>query len=291
MKELTGPALWWRLLLIGALWGASFPLLRHAAQSMSPFAIATARGAIAALAVLAFLAATGALRGLGGRMWRHALVIGTTNGWIPNVLTAMALGRIEAAPAALIQASAPLLVAVIASAVIAAERPGPRGALGLLIGFAGIAIVIGPGAFGARASLEGAVLMLVAALSYAIGTVYARVVRPGAAAPLVVGQQVVSAGAAGLLMIPFDSAASFSQPASVWLAVVLLGVFASALPLTMFLSILQRAKATEAASVGYLQPVFAALIAAVWLAEWPEPRVLAGGAVVLAGVWLATSRR
>jgi drug/metabolite transporter (DMT)-like permease len=71
--------------------------------------------------------------------------------------------------------------------------------------------------------------------------------------------------------------------------VIWVGLFASALPLTLFLSLVQRARATDAAMTGYLQPGFAALFAALLLGEWPEMRVLLGGAVVLAGVWLATS--
>jgi drug/metabolite transporter (DMT)-like permease len=60
---LSGWPLWWRLIVIGGLWGSSFPLLRMVAVEMSPFALAAMRGGFAALAVLGFLAATGQLRG------------------------------------------------------------------------------------------------------------------------------------------------------------------------------------------------------------------------------------
>jgi drug/metabolite transporter (DMT)-like permease len=72
--------------------------------------------------------------------------------------------------------------------------------------------------------------------------------------------------------------------------VATLAVFGSAIPLTLFLGLVQRARATDASMVGYLQPVCATLLGALLLGEWAEPRVLAGGAVVLAGVWLATRR-
>ncbi len=64
----------------------------------------------------------------------------------------------------------------------------------------------------------------------------------------------------------------------------------SAIPLTLFLALVQRARATDASMVGYLQPACATLLGALLLGEWAEPRVLFGGAVVLAGVWLATRR-
>jgi drug/metabolite transporter (DMT)-like permease len=287
---LSGWPLWWRLIVIGGLWGSSFPLLRMVAVEMSPFALAAMRGGFAALAVLGFLAATGQLRG--GRFpLRHALVLGTTNGWVPNLLTALALNRIEAAPAALIHAGTPLLVAILAVPLLRDEKLSGRGAAGLLLGFAGIAVILGPAAVTGSASFTGGLMILASGLSYALGTVYARKVRPGAPAQLALGQQLVSGAVAGMISLPFDPGTAYDQPAWVYGVLLLLGAFASALPLTMFLTLLGRARATDAAMVGYLQPPFAAGLGAILLGEWPALPVLVGGAIVLAGVWLATSRR
>lgn len=288
----SGPALWWRLLVIGGLWGSSFPLLRLIAAEMSPFALAAVRGGFAALAVLAFLAASGQLRGPIRRYWLPALVLGTCNGWVPNLLTASALGHIQAAPAALIHAGTPLLVAMIAYVVLREERPGLRGVAGLLLGFAGIAVILGPDALVGGASFTGGLLILLSGLFYAIGTVYARRARIGAAPQIVLGQQVVAGLVAGGLSLPLGGGVeSYIQPAWVYGVLALLGVVTSALPLTMFLRLLARSRVTDASMVGYIQPPFAAGVGALLLGEWPSPLVLVGGAVVLAGVWLATSRR
>jgi drug/metabolite transporter (DMT)-like permease len=286
---LQGWPLWWRLLVIGGLWGSSFPLLRMVAAEVPPLALAAMRGGFAAMAVLAFLAATGQLRPAKG-VWRHALVLGTTNGWVPNLLTALALSRIEAAPAALIHAGTPLIVAIMAAVVLREERPGPRALGGLMLGFGGIAVILGPAAFSGNASFTGGLLILASGVSYALGTVYARKVRPGAPAQLALGQQLVAVLAAGSLSAGFDSASAYDQPGWVLGVILLLGVFASALPLTMFLGLLARARVTDATMVGYLQPPFAAAMAAALLGEWPATGVLVGGGIVLAGVWLATSR-
>jgi len=289
---MRGWPLWWRLLLVSALWGSAFPLLRLAAGSMPPFALACARGAVGASAVLLWLWWSGALRGLGPGLWRHALLLGTTNGWLPNVMTAAALATVPAAQGALIQAAAPLLVAAGAALLLpAAERPGRRGLLGLILGFCGIAAVIGPGVLAAGADARGVLLMLGTAASYATGTLYVRAVRPGAAAPLVLGQQLVSAAGAGALAASMGAPGAFQQPGWVWGIVLLLGVFASAIPVTLFTALVQRARATDAALVGYGQPLFAALLGAALLGEWPAGREWLGGAVVLAGVWLATTAR
>jgi len=279
------------MIIIGALWGSSFPLLRIVAVEMSPFAIACLRGSFAALAVLVFMAVTGQLQLFTKRVVIGALVLGTTNGWVPNLLTAVALNHIEAAPAALIHAATPLLVALVAIPFLADERPGPRGAAGLLLGFAGIAVILGPAALEGGATLIGGLLILASGVAYAAGTVYARKVKPGGATQLALGQQMVSASVAGALAVPFAPVGSFDISLQLWVVLALLGAFASALPLTMFLMLLQRARATDAGMVGYLQPPFAAAVAALLLGEWPELRVLLGGLVVLCGVWLGTSRR
>jgi drug/metabolite transporter (DMT)-like permease len=288
---LSGPALWWRLLVIGGLWGSSFPLLRLIAAEMSPFALAAVRGGFAALAVLAFLAASGQLKGPIRRYAIPALVLGTCNGWVPNLLTAFALGHIQAAPAALIHAGTPLLVALIAFVVLREERPGPRGLAGLLLGFGGIAVILGPDALAGGASFTGGLMIVVSGVFYALGTVYARKARIGAAPQIVLGQQVVAGLVAGGLSLPLGGVESYAQPAWVYGVLALLGVVTSALPLTMFLRLLARARVTDASMVGYIQPPFAAGVGALLLGEWPSPLVLVGGAVVLAGVWLATSRR
>ncbi|MBU8536275.1 DMT family transporter [Falsiroseomonas tokyonensis] len=288
---LSGPALWWRLLVIGGLWGSSFPLLRLIAAEMSPFALAAVRGGFAALAVLAFLAVSGQLKGPIRRYALPALVLGTCNGWAPNLLTAFALGHIQAAPAALIHAGTPLLVALIATVVLREERPGLRGLAGLLLGFGGIAVILGPDALSGGASLTGGLLILLSGVFYAAGTVYARKARIGGAPQIVLGQQVVAGLAAGALSLPFSGAGAYAQPGWVYGVLALLGVVTSALPLTMFLRLLARARVTDASMVGYIQPPFAAAVGALLLGEFPSPLVLVGGGIVLAGVWLATSRR
>jgi drug/metabolite transporter (DMT)-like permease len=291
LTPLAGPALWWRLIVIGGLWGSSFPLLRLVAVEMPPFALAACRGGFAAAGVLAFLALTGQLRGGLRGVWLPALVLGTCNGWVPNLLTALALDRIEAAPAALIHAATPLLVALMALPLLREERPGLRGAAGLLLGFGGIAVILGPAALSGSASFTGGVMILLSGIAYAAGTLYARIARPGASAQLVLGQQLVSGSVAALLSVPFGGAEAYLQPGWIYAVLALLGIVTSALPLTMFLRLLARSRVTDASMVGYIQPPFAAGLGAALLGEWPDPRVLAGGAIVLAGVWLATSRK
>ncbi|WP_137124761.1 DMT family transporter [Roseomonas sp. HF4] len=290
MPPLTGAALWLRLVVIGALWGASFPLIRYLAFHFPPFTLAAVRGAMASVAVLAFLWWRRELAAIDRRVAMGALVLGTLNGVLPNTLMPLALMRIEAAPGSLVQAAGPLVVTLLAAAFLPGEKPTRRMLGGVALGFAGIALVVGPGGM-SGGSLAGAALIFCATFSYALGTIWMRLKPRGAAAALALGQQGVSAILSGMLALAVDGTGALAQPAGVWAVAVVLAILATAVPLTMFLGLVTRARAADASMVSYLQPVFATLIAAAWLREVPSWPTLAGGAVVLASVWLVTSRR
>lgn len=289
-SPLRGWPLWWRLLLVSAMWATAFPVVRLAARSMPPFALSAARAAVAVTLLLLFALARGAFRRRGGWSWRAGAVLGTLNGWLPNCLTAFALLSMAAATVALVQSATPLFVALLALALLPEERPGPRTLAGLALGFVGIAVILGPTAL-QGAGLAAGAAMIVVAFSYAAGNVYVRRTRPGGALQLAAGQQGFSALGALAVSLSLEPLSGFDQPWEVWAAVAWVGLFGSALPVTIFLSLVQRARATDAAMTGYLQPGFAAVFAALLLGEWPEARVFLGGAVVLAGVWLTTGAR
>jgi drug/metabolite transporter (DMT)-like permease len=287
---LTLPQLWLRLLVIAGLWGSCFPLLRSLAPLMSPLAVASVRAGFSALAVALFLLATRRLTWPRGATWWHIPVVGTLNGWLPNILTAAAMGGVESAPAALIQAMSPLLVGVFSLLLLREEKPGLGLFGGLGLGFLGIGIVLGPGALSGSANPVSALMMAAVALCYASGTLYVRWARPAVPEHFVLGQQVVAFAVALPAALLWDGVAAFVQPQQVWTVLVLLGVLGSAIPLSLYIALLARAPAAKASLVAYLQPVSAALVGALWLGEFPALHVLAGGAVVLAGVWLATRR-
>jgi len=287
---LAGAALWVRLVVIGALWGAAFPLIRFLAAHLPPFAMAGVRGALAAVAVFVFLWFRRELGGISRAVLLAAVVLGTFSGVIPNTLIPLALQRMEAAPASLVQAAGPLIVTLLAGVFLPGERPTLRMLAGIGTGFLGIALVIGPGGLGGGTAL-GALMVLGATFSYAVSTIWVRKAPRGPAAALALGQQAVSGIVSGSLALAVDGPGALVQPPEVWVVAVILAIFATAVPLTMFLGLATRARAADAAMVGYLQPVFATAIAVAWLGEVPSWRVLAGGAVVLAGVWLVTTRR
>lgn len=290
MESLAGPALWLRLLTIAALWGAAFPLIRYLAAYLPPFALAGVRGALAAVAVFVFLWFRRELGGISRSVLVTAVVLGVLSGVIPNTLIPLALQRMEAAPASLVQAAGPLILTLLAGVLLQGEKPTVRMLAGIGLGFCGIALVVGSGGLGGG-SLSGAVLILGATFSYALSTIWVRRADRGPAAALALGQQAVSGVLSGSLALAVDGPGALVQPAEVWVVAVILAIFATAVPLTLFLGLATRARAADAAMVGYLQPVFSTAIAAAWLGEVPSWQVVAGGAVVLLSVWVVTARR
>ena len=290
MPPLSGAALWVRLVTIAALWGATYPLIRYLSAFLSPFAMAGLRGVLAAIVVFIFLWMRGGLGGVTRQVAVASLMLGTFAGVLPNTLIPMALQRMEAAPASLVQAAGPLIITLLAGLLLPGEKPTRRMLVGVGVGFFGMALVVGSGGLGGGTAV-GSALILAATCSYAISTIWIRMAPRGPAAALALGQQAVSGVVSGGLALAVDGPAVLVQPTEVWVLGIFLAIFATAIPLTLFLGLATRARAADSAMVGYIQPVFATVIAATWLGEVPSWQVLAGGVVVLAGVAIVTTAR
>jgi drug/metabolite transporter (DMT)-like permease len=299
MGKVSRLALWVNLLVISGTWGSSFVLVKLITQSMYPFAFAASRGFIAMTALLAWLALTRRTPASDvdrspPRPWKmigQVVVLGTTNGWLTNVLTAAAVSRVDSAVVAMLQAAVPLMVAVMAHFVFVEEPFRPGQFTGIMTGLAGILLIVGPVAvFGGRGSLVGITAMLLTALAYACGTVYGHYVASSNPAALACGQQACGAAVAAIISLLFEPRATWNQSISVWLLLVIVGVICSALPTALYLRLLARAASVPAALVAYLQPVWASLLGSAILGEPIRAVALLGTAIVVAGIALTTRR-
>jgi drug/metabolite transporter (DMT)-like permease len=175
---------------------------------------------------------------------------------------------------------------LIAHVVTHDDRPTPARAVGLIAGFAGVVLLIGPdllGEFGSHALAELA--CLTAALSYAAGAIYTRRLR--GLSPLVVasGQMSVAVVVLIPLVILFDRPAVFLDASSVALtALVALAVLSTALGYLIYFHILGRAGATNALLVTFLIPVTAILLGLALLDETISARQLVGMAAIFIGL-------
>jgi drug/metabolite transporter (DMT)-like permease len=169
------------------------------------------------------------------------------------------------------------------------ERLSPRRLVGVVVGFLGMGILIGPAALPESGiSAWGALAMVATAVSYAIGNIYARAVENADAARLALGQQIWSAIPATGLALALAGPGAFATVPDHAPALLALGIVATAIPILLFMHLIRSAGPTRAAMVGYLMPVWTTLLAILFLGEAVGARELVGGAVVLVGVALVS---
>jgi drug/metabolite transporter (DMT)-like permease len=274
------------LVVLAAIWGASFLFMRVAAPELGPVPLILLRVGIAALVLLPALALRGGLPALRGRLGEVVLV-GAINSALPFCLLAYATLSLTAGLTSIVNATSPLWGGLVAHLWLK-ERLDRGRILGLAVGFAGVAFL-----FWGRASFKpgGAGLALVAALtatfSYGVAASYTKR-RLAGVDPLAVatGSQL---GAALLLLVPALAVwPTHPVSARAWGAVVLLAVACTAVAYVLYFRLIASAGAARAIAVTFLIPPFAVVWGALLLGEPITGRMLAGSAVILAGTALAT---
>ena len=291
MESREGWQIYGQLLVISVAWGGAFLLTKVAVETIPPSLLSAGRGLLAAatLGVVLALSRDG-LRGKAADGWVPAVVLGTLSGWLPNVLTAWALTRIDSSLAAILGAASPIIVGVLAHYVLVHEPMGRSQFGGVFLGFVGMALMIGVDAISvAGQDIAGQRVMVAVAVSYALGTVYGRLKRPVEPARLALRMQLVSGSAALLIALALKEPWTVRPSVVSALSVVALAVVSGALPFWLMLRVLSRARAVVVGTTGYLIPVSAVILGVLVLGERLGLAPLGGMALVLAGI-LATGR-
>ena len=274
-----------RLVVLSAIWGASFMFMRIGAPVLGPTLLIEFRVALAAL----FLLVVGLVlkKALHVRQhWQHYLVLGLFNSALPFLLFAYAAQTISASLLSILNATAPIWGAVI-GAVWTKTPLTARGSLGLALGIAGVAVLAG---FDKVTLLPGAGLAIAAALGasfcYGISSVYAKSaksVEPFANAH-------GSMWAATLLIapaVPFFPAAQAASPAVI-VSVIALGVVCSGVAYLLYFRLIADIGAAPALTVTFLIPVFGIIWGYLFLNETIGWHTIAGSIIVIAGTALVT---
>ncbi len=285
-RRLVKPRDLFDMLLIGAIWGGAFPMLRVAAPAFGPVALIGVRVAVAAVVLLALLKAR-------GRLLQHArplFVLAMLNTAIPFTLFAFATLGVTAGTASLLNATTPMFGAVLAFVVLGERLTGLQ-VFGIGLGFVGIAsIVWNELGTGADTSALSVAAGLAGAALYGAAASYARR-RLDGVDPMVVATGSVVGSA--IVMVP---AAVFAWPqqspgALAWASAVALGLICSALAYVLYFRLLPRIGAARAVTVTFLIPVFGIFWGAALLGETLTLALLLGCGVVLVGTALAMGLR
>ncbi len=268
------------LLLLGAIWGGSFMLQRVAAPEFGALALVELRLAFGAVVLLPFLFL--AWRAMRGSLLR-LVVVGLLNSAVPFVLFAWGA---EQAPAAIgaISNSMAALFAVLVAWLMFGERIGPRRSLGVLMGFAGVVVLVGGSAAGLGVA-AAAVAGVLAALCYGIA---GNLVKLWFSHLPPVATAAATLCWSTLLLAPLAWAQWPAQMpgAAAWVSAIMLGVICTGAAYALYFRLLNRIGPTRAATVTYLVPLFG--VAWAWaLLDEPLTWFMAlAGALILAGVAL-----
>lgn len=269
------------------IWGCSFLFNEWALRSFSPLAVAFGRISLGALTLVAVLLALRQPVRLQRSQLLDLVVVAAVITAVPFVLIAFAQTRVTSILAGLLNATTPLWVAIFVALLIPAERASQRQVVGLLVGFAGIAVLLGVWDLDAL-DVPGTLAMLGATACYGLGTAWMRwrlADTPLSGASLSAVQLVI-ASALLLPLVPLGGAPEEIRPESV-VALLGLGVFGAGVAYVLFWRVIRTAGPTIAATVTYLIPLVSTTLGILVLGEpltWNEP---VGGAIALVGVALA----
>lgn len=275
--------------LLAALWGSSFLFMRLSTTEFGPLPTAGVRVAVAALFLLPLVVARGQLGAL-GENWRKIFFLGTINSGLPFAFFAYALLSLSTGLTALINATVPLFGALVAW-VWLKERPRGLKVLGLLIGFAGVAMLVWgkasfkPNASG-HASALGILACLAACLCYGLSASFTRRHLMGIHALVVAtGSQIGAVLALALPTYLFWPAQMPSLRA--WLALVVVGVLCTGIAYVLFFRLIEKLGPSTSLTVTFLIPVFANVYGIVFLDETITRWMLLCAPLILLGTALS----
>jgi drug/metabolite transporter (DMT)-like permease len=271
-----------RLLLLAAIWGASFLFTRISAPELGPVLTAELRTAVAGSALAAYFAATGYHPEL-RRFARQYVIVGILTSGLPFLLWAYAALSMSAGLMSVLNATSPMWGALW-SVVLLRERMSTGQVLGLVIGIAGVALVTQPQA-GQPISYAAVCAALAAAFCYGLAGGYMkRWANDVPARGMAVGTQL----AAAVLLAPFIalSPPAAVPPPLVAVSMLALGLVCGAIAYLLYFRLVADIGATGALTVTYLIPVFGVLWGALFLGEAVSLLTLAGAGLVILGTVL-----
>lgn len=274
------------LLVLSALWGASFLFMRVAAPEFGPLVIGFLRALIATLLLLPFLLLRSGIAELRSN-WKKLVLVGVLNSAIPFCLLALATISLSGGFAAILNSTAPLWAAMIAW-IWLGDRLDRSRITGLIIGFTGVVVLVWNKAGIAAPGVAMAILAAVsAALFYGIGANFTQKYLHGISALALATGSMLAATIvllpAGILLWP---AKMISVQA--WLAIIMMGVASTGIAYVLYFRLIANVGPAKAITTTYLVPGFAVVWGAMFINESLSANMVLGGAIILIGTALAT---
>jgi drug/metabolite transporter (DMT)-like permease len=278
---------WLLFLALGFLWGSSYLFIKIGVDAgLTPFTLIMLRLLIGFLLLaIVFLAAREALPRQ-PVIWGHLAVMSLINVVIPFALITWAEQYTESALAATLNAPVPLFVVLIAPFFLPDEKLTLTKLVGVLLGLVGVVILVGfdPAAIG-RNNFTAQLALILSAVSYAAGAVYARRfvrgLRPLVPAAFQVGYALLLTA---VLAFVFERPLATALNANALIAVIWLGLLGSGFAYLVYFRLLRNWGASRTALVAYELPVWGIALGFIVLGEPLRASLLGGTALVIAGI-------
>lgn len=277
---------WFLLAACSLLWGIPYLLIKVGVDAgASPALLAFGRTLLGAFVLLPLAVRRGTLPSV-APLWRGVLVLGALDFALPFVLLGIAEREISSSFTGILIATVPLLIVVLAIWVDPSERVRGTPLGGLVVGFAGVCLLLGVEVSGSTAALVAAGLVLLASLSYAAATLYLKRAFSGGDPVAVVAASLT---AAAVMVAPLALVDPGATPGSdgALLSIALLGVLCSAGAYVAYYALVQVVGASRAAINTYISPAIAVALGIAILDEPLTAGSVAGMLVILAGSWFA----
>lgn len=280
---------WGILLTLSVLWGGSFFFIGVAIHSIAPLTLVLLRVTLAAIFLWGWRIARRERLGLPMRTISALAVLALLNNVLPFILFAWAQRTIPSGLASILNATTPIWGVIVAHVFTGDERATPARFAGVLLGFAGVAVMIGADLVGEIGrNLLAELACLAATLCYGLAGVWGRRFHRLGVTPVAVSSGQFTAAA--LIMLPlvllFEPPwQHFAPTPQALLAVAGLSFFCTAVAYILYFRLLASAGATNSLLVTFLIPVTAILLGTIFLGERLEPRHFIG--IALIGLGLA----
>lgn len=279
---------WLILGTLALIWGGAFFFIGVAVRHVPPLTYVWLRLSIAAVAMWIYVKARVGSLGLPRQVWGAIVLLAILNNALPFALFGWGQTHIASGLASILNATTPIWGVVVAHFLTHDERMTPRKTVGVLLGFGGVATMIGPALLSNIGTNAVAQLACVtASLSYALAAVWARRFRRIGVAPIAVTTGQLTAGA--LIMLPVSLIVDQPwthpfPPVSAWAAISALALFCTAFGYVLYFRLIDHAGATNALLVTLLVPPVAIMLGAAFLNETLAPQDFLGLALIALGL-------
>ena len=277
---------WVSLATLILIWGTTWAAIRVGLRGIPPVTGVALRFAIASAALLALMPFFGVKLPRGRNEWRLLCANALLTFSIPYGILYWAEQWVPSGLAAVLFATFPLLTVILAHFALG-ERLTPKGIVGILAGFAGVAVIFSEDfqALGGSKVATAAAILLIAPLAAAVGGVaikrWGSGIHPMLTAAIPMGMTAVLMGALSLV---FDAGRPVTFDTPSILALLYLALCGSALPFTLYFWLLQHQTATSMSLINYVTPVIAVTVGTLFLDEPSTIRIVIGAALVILGV-------